>query len=412
MRTQDTDGAQGWRRTVAVIGLSQFFSIMGFAFAMPFAPYYIQHLGVVDPESLALWVAFFAAATPLSMAVASPIWGALADRYGRRLMLLRANFCAWVVVTLMGFVPGVGWLIVLRVGQGLFTGTMTAAQAMVAGHAPDRRSGAALGALSAATFSGAMVGSLLGGVCAHWLGYRIAFVVSGSLLLIAALLVLFGTRETWTPPARAPGEPSGSVGRAVSGLGVALPILLTILGIAWVRQFDAPYLPLLVQDINGGLEGASLWAGLLNGVGGVAGFVSGIVLGRLADRYSPPTIGVFSALGAALLIAPQAWAFSFAPLLALRFGMVFCGGGLEPVFQIWLSKRTPAARRGVVFGWAGTARALGWMFAPLMSGWVASRYGVRPIFLVGTGLYILLVPLILYTVHRVSHSRTELSDPI
>ena len=87
-----------WKKNLAVIWLSQFLSIMGFSFAMPFAPYYIQDLGVTDPVRLKLWISVFAAAAPLTLAVFSPVWGALADRYGRRIMLLRANFAGAVVV--------------------------------------------------------------------------------------------------------------------------------------------------------------------------------------------------------------------------------------------------------------------------------------------------------------------------
>src|ERR1035437_4579735 len=125
-----------WKRNLVMVGLSQFLSMMGFAFAMPFAPYYIQQLGITEPNELKMWVALFTAAAPLTLAVASPIWGALGDRYGRRIMLLRANFGGMVVLGLIGLVPNVQMLVMLRLLQGVLTGTVNAAQTFVSVQSP------------------------------------------------------------------------------------------------------------------------------------------------------------------------------------------------------------------------------------------------------------------------------------
>ncbi len=381
-----------WKRNLVFIWLSQFFSIMGFSFALPYAPFFIQELGIHEPSALKMWVAAFAAATPLSLAVFSPIWGALADRYGRRLMLLRANCAACVVMSLMGFAQSVQMLVMLRVLQGVFTGTMTAAQAMVASTAPEERSGLALGALSASVFSGSMTGHFLGGICAHYFGYRTAFFLSGFLLLTAGLLVLLGTHEPMRPPVPIQLNPHQGLRPLLKG--AAFPILLMILFVAFARQFDVAYLPLRVQEIHGRLEGVSLWAGSLAAVGGIAGLLAGLLLGRLSDRHPPPRIGQFAALGAALWMIPQALAQGFLLLFVARFGVIFCSGGLDPVLQIWLSKVTPPARRGFVFGWAATARSIGWMLAPVFAGLLAARHGLQAVFHGSIICYLLLIPAI------------------
>ncbi|TAN37359.1 MAG: MFS transporter [Verrucomicrobia bacterium] len=395
-----------WHRNVVTVWLSQFFSIAGFSFAIPFAPFFMQELGVHDEVRLRLWVSAFSAAVPLTMAFFAPIWGAAADRYGRRVMLLRANFAAWLVLTLMGAARNVETLVALRALQGAFTGTMTAAQAMVAADAPPERSGMALGGLSAAVFSGSLAGVALGGVCAEWFGYRTAFFISGLLLLAAALLVLLGTREpersTPTPPATAEQDevPRGR-------LGGVWPILGLILAINFVRQFDAAWVPLLVQEVHGRLQGASLWTGLLSAGSGVAGMLAGLILGHLADRIPPPRIGKVSALFAGLLMIPQGLAQGFGLLFATRFGCMFCAGGLDPVFQIWLSKRTPQHRRGAVFGWASSARCIGWMLAALGSGALAAWLGIRATFLLGALLYLLLIPAITAGVRQLEQAKKD-----
>lgn len=395
-----------WRRNVTLVWLSQFFSIAGFSFAIPFAPFYMQDLGVHDPVQLRLWVSAFSAAVPLTMAFFAPIWGAAADRYGRRMMLLRANFAACVVLALMGLARNVEMLVALRALQGAFTGTMTAAQAMVAADSPAERSGMALGGLSASVFSGSLAGVALGGVCAEWFGYRAAFFISAVLLLTAALLVLMGTHE---PARSAPEEQEAeSASQARGGrLAGIWPILGLILAINFVRQFDSAWVPLLVQEVHGTLQGASLWTGLLAAAGGVAGMLAGLLLGNLADRVPPPRIGKASALFAGLLMIPQGLAHSFGLLFATRFGCMFCAGGLDPVFQIWLSKMTPAHRRGSIFGWASSARCIGWMLAALGSGVVAAGLNIRATFLLGGLLYLLLIPAITIGVRHLPHAEKD-----
>lgn len=376
---------------------------MGFSFALPFAPYYIQELGVTEPTQLKIWVSLFAAATPLSLAIFAPLWGAASDRYGHRLMLLRANFCATVVLALMGAVRSVEALIVLRLLQGVLTGTFTASQIMVAAQAPPERSGRALGSLNAAVFSGAMCGAALGGLVSDFFGFRAVFFIAAGLLLLSALLVLYGTRDAPMPVEPLHGDAvNAPIPSSRYAYRMALPLLGLILAVSFARQFDMAMMPLLVQDIHGSLDGVSIRTGALFAVSGVAGLLSGVFLGRLADRIHPSRIGYFSALGAGLSMIPQGLATMVWMLFPARFAMVFCGGGLEAMSQIWLAKVTPQKQKGAIFGWAATARAIGWVAAPLCSGAIAAGYGIRVVFYVGAGLFFLMIPMILFTVRRLA----------
>jgi len=384
-----------WKTNLAVIWASQMLSIAGFFFALPFGPYYIQELGVHDPVRIKFWVALFGAAPPLSLAIFSPLWGMLADRYGRRLMLLRANFGAAVVLSAMSMVHSVEALIVLRLLQGTLSGTMIAAQAMVAAYTPERHSGMALGSLSAAVYSGAMVGTFLGGVLAEYFGYRPVFLASALLLLSAGLLVFWGAREDFSRPPDRPPEKGKSPKRAAfADLRHVWPILLLLGAMSFTRQFETSFFPLLIQQMLGTLQGAALRTGALSAIAAVAGFMAGLVFGRLADLFRPPKIAQFAAVCGCLFMIFHGLAQTFVLVGAARFAMTFCAGGLDPLFQTWLARETPPEKRGAVFGWSATARSAGWFIAPLMSGLVASGYGIRAIYFVGAFLYLLLPPLI------------------
>lgn len=395
-----------WQRNISFIIASQFIALMAFSFAMPFVPFYLQEMGVNDPHELKMWIALFNSAAPLSFAVFSPIWGALGDRYGRRLMLLRANFGGVLVLFLMGVATSPTMLIGLRLLQGVLTGTMTAAITMVSVHTPEKRSGFALGILSSAVSSGIMCGVFVGGIFADLFGYRMAFFASSGIMLVAGFLVLFGIEE-YVPKRRNADESLPGLRFIPRNLGAAGSILLLVAVIGFVMHFDISWMPLLVQEIHGSLRGASFWTGSLAAVAGFAGLLAGPIIGRLADRVTPPMIARISSIGAGFMSIVMGVAGNFPLLFGMRFCGAFFAGGLDPVFQIWLSKVTPEKDRGFVFGWAGTARAIGWMFSPLVSGAVAWLAGVRAIFFVAAVFYFLLVPLIGFIVRRLEKTGYE-----
>lgn len=351
---------------------SQFLSIMGFSFALPFAPYFIQQeLGVLRHGELQMWVALFSSSTAITMSIAAPLWGMLADRFGKRIMLIRANLAGAVIMSLMGAVQTPLMLIVLRLLQGVLTGTMTAAQALLAGEMPHERRGLAMGGLSAAVYSGGLSGAFLGGFVAHWLGYRAAFYVSGALLLAAGLLVLFCMSETKIVVERRHG--AARTGMHWRDYSRTFYSVLAMIGvIAFVRQFDMTFLPLLVQDIYGSLEGVSLWSGALYACSGVAGLLAGLATGWLSDHFNPLRLVIVAAVLASILSGWLMVIHSFAVLFPVRFLMVFFAGTLEPALNVWLAKRVPEARQGVAFGLASTTRSIGWAIGPLLAGLVAA----------------------------------------
>lgn len=397
-----------WQKQMALVWASQFLSIMGFSFALPFAPYFMQQeLGVSRHGELQMWVALFSAATAVTMGLAAPLWGLLADRFGKRIMLIRANLAGAVVMSLMGAVHTPLALVALRALQGALTGTMTAAQAFLAGEMPRERRGLAVGGLSAAVFSGTMAGAFLGGFVAHWLGYRAAFAASGALLLAAGLLVLCCTRETRLPAGRA--AAAGELGSARvhwHDLPKTLyGVLAMIAALAFVRQFDLAFLPLLVQEIHGSLRGVALWSGWLNACGSLAGLLAGLGTGWLADRFNPLRLVVVAALAAAVFSGWQMFVDAFAVLFPVRFGTVFFAGALEPALNAWLAKRVPEERQGVVFGLASTARSIGWAIAPLLAGLVAAA-NLRAVFGVSAAGFAVLAGLFALALRaRTNHRR-------
>jgi len=97
---------------------------------MPFLPLYVETLGVTGHESLNMWSGLVFSITFLFSAIASPFWGSLADRKGRKIMLLRSALGMAIVMALMGLATNIWQFLVLRALLGLLGGFVPNANAL------------------------------------------------------------------------------------------------------------------------------------------------------------------------------------------------------------------------------------------------------------------------------------------
>ena len=393
------DFRKTWKRQLFIIWTAQFIAANGFSFALPFVPFYMQQSLGVTPEKLPFYTAVFGAAAPFMMMIFAPVWGALSDRYGRRKMLLRSYIGGLVSLGLMGAVQEPVTLLFLRLLQGMFCGTVSAAQTLVSTQTPDEHNGFALGSLHSAMFSGHMTGSFLGGIFAECFGYRSAFAMTALLMSISFFLVQSGVKEYFVPQK----VPISKVFSRLIPRGQlffsVLPLILLMGFVMFCRQFDTSFVPLMVQSILGTIDGASGWTGALSALCGAAGVISGFALGILSDRFRPGKIAICSALFAAAMMFGISFTTTLTGLFIFRFLMVFAGSGLDPALQIWLSSRTPAEKRGVIFGYAASMRCCGHFFSPLVAGVFVSMTGIRSIYVAGP-VFLLLIAWCLYLAVR------------
>ena len=389
------DFSRTWKKHLCVIWIAQFMSAIGFSFGLPFISYLMQEdMGITDEAQLAYWIAAFSAACPLTMMFFSPVWGALGDRYGRKKMLLRSYVGGAVAIGLISIAQDPVTLVILRVVQGAFCGTMSASQTLLSTQTPREHTGFALGALNSAMFSGTIAGSFAGGYVAEYAGYRPAFLISAICMGLAFVAVFFFLSEYQHARYAAPG-PKGLRGvfRALrpetAQIAYLLPILVIMGLVMFSRSFDNSFVPIFVQQLHGDIRGASRITGALSGLCGLAGVVSGFLLGYLADHYPPGRLAVISSILTAAFMFSISFVWGLAALFVLRFAMIFMGSGIEPAMQIWLAKKTDERSRGQMFGWASAMRCLGLGLAPLAGGPVAAHLGVRFVFVFSAAFFLL-----------------------
>jgi len=395
--------SEPWVRQFLIIWLAQLFSIASFTFGLPFVAYYIQEMGVTGEEELLFWTSLFQGLAPIAFCIAAPFWGVMADRYGRKLMLVRSYVGAVIILWGMGWAPSVGWLIVFRIGQGLLTGTMTASQTLIAVSTPEQRHGLALGALTAAVSGGMALGMTLGGYTAEYLGYSEAFYVGGSLSLISALLVGLFVKEKAVGDT-ASDEPAISKKTA---LKLAGPLLVVIAVCGLAVHFDDAFRPLLIQQLHGGVEGASAILGNMGALAAIAGIFAGTIWGIASDRFGSIPVGLLCAALSAVLSLPFYFSeeLGISPLYPTMFCVAFARAGLDPVFQVWLSRNTLAEHRGVIFGFASTARSIGWAAGPFLGSTLAVATSFTDAYIGRMLAFLFLMPVVLWAGRKATRAK-------
>jgi DHA1 family multidrug resistance protein-like MFS transporter len=380
----DGSAAAQWQRTLwAMVGI-QFVMTAAFSMLSPIMPLFLPVLGVDSASAVALWAGVLAGTTSFVAAFASPLWGRLADRHGRKLMLLRSSIAVGVFAALMGAAMNVWQVFACRALMGVFAGFSSTAIALVASQAPEERLGFALGWLSTGQLVGSLVGPLIGGFLADATGsYRIPFYCTAATIAVSTGFVWFGVRERFVPTAQARG------GRALlSGLiAVARsPGLLALFFVLLMAQFGVrtvqPVVTLFVKELLGDRPDLATLSGIAFSITGLANIVAAPFLGNKSDKIGYRRVLLISLLGAGLTTLPQAFAGSYWAFTAQRFAVGLFIGGILPTANALIGRLVPRAQRGTVYGITASAMFLGNSIGPLSGGAVAAAFGLRWVFLV------------------------------
>jgi DHA1 family multidrug resistance protein-like MFS transporter len=380
--------APPWKRTLFAIGAAELLAVAGFSTSTPIIPLFLQDMGVSDPVRLKFLTGLLQALPSLSLVFFSPIWGSLADSYGRKPMLLRAMFGGTVVMLLQGLVTAPWQLLVLRTLQGCITGTIAAATILVASVAPREEVGYSLGLLQMAIFLGASIGPLIGGVIADLVGRRVNFFVTSILLLAAGIIVARFAEDNFTPPADRKSIFRSMMPdfRPLASSRALLSLLAVIAADQIAGSILNPFLPLIIQKLTAGSGLVGSTTGVILGLGAVSSALAAFSIGRVSYRLGYKRTLVVCMIGASVFMIPQAFARSPLQLLLLRIASCFFVGGNLPSANALIAQRAEQGKQGSIYGLSSSISSGSNALGPVIGASIAMTAGFGAVFLTTAGI--------------------------
>lgn len=386
-----TDHHPSWRMTLIVMSISQFLSGVGFSFVLPFFPFYFQKLGVEDQADALMWYGWASFVFGMTMAISAPIWGIMADRYGRKLMVLRSMLAGAVILGLMGLATQPWHLVMLRFFQGMTTGTVAASVTLVSSVTPSANLGSSLGMMQTSVLIGSSTGPLIGGFLADRFGYRIPCGLTTVILFFGALLVFFGASERFVPPQN----------HKSNGFKIMLSIsrtpgffaILTIFFLVYIfSTLVSAILPFFVKNLIKNPDLAATYTGLFLFSFGLFAGISAVFFGKIGDRFGHMKVLMISLILTGLISIPQAIATNIWVLFIERCATGLAVGGVIPSVNALVSTIIPRDKIGSAYGLTASVTTLGIGFGPLFGGIMASYMGLRWPFVI-MGVYAIVTAL-------------------
>ena len=367
-----------WKDNLRIAWLGSFLTGACISLVVPFMPIFVEQLGV-EPSQVTFYSGLAISVSAISAACVSPLWGILADRYGRKPMMIRAGLAMTITMGGLAFVPNVFWLLALRLLNGVFTGYVPNATALIASQVPKDKSGYALGTLSSGVVAGTLTGPFVGGMIAEVFGIRNVFLMVGGFLFLAAILTIFFIKEDFQPVPKEKALPTKELFTSVKYPYLLFNLFATSFVIQVAAQSVGPILALYIRDL-GQNENLLFVSGLIVSSMGLSSMMSSGVMGRLGDKVGNHRLLIVAQAYSALIYLLCANASTPLELGIYRFLFGLGTGALVPGINALLSRMTPKAGISRVFAFNQVFFYLGGVIGPLAGSVVAEQFGYHSVF--------------------------------
>ncbi|WP_307959931.1 multidrug efflux MFS transporter [Streptococcus uberis] len=364
--------------------LGTFFTGASFSLVMPFMALYVEELGV-DKNQVEWYAGLAVAISAFASAVFAPIWGRLADRYGRKPMMIRASLMMTFTMGGLAFIPNVQWLLVLRLLNGIFAGYVPNSTALIASQVPRDKSGYALGTLGTGVTAGMLIGPLIGGVLAELLGIRLVFLLVGLILLLCTFLTVYFVKEDFEPVNKAEVVPTRLILKQVKSRKIMLSLFVTSMIIQISAQSVALILPLYIRHL-GQVHNLMFISGLIVSAMGVSSLLSSSTLGKLGDKIGNHRMLLLALAYSFVMYFFSALATTSIQLGVLRFAYGFGVGALMPSINSLLTRMTPREGISRIFSFNQMFMNIGQVIGPFIGSNVAILFGYRSVFFVTSAI--------------------------
>lgn len=376
----EDEGTEHWKRNLWVCVFGSFTTIIAMTILLPFLPIYVEQLGVHDRAAIAEWSGAAYGATFLTAAFFAPLWGRLGDRYGRKLMLIRASLGMAVAMSLIGLSQNVYQLVGLRLLAGLLGGYSSGSNILVATQTPRAHTAKALGIMASGIMAGNLAGPLIGGVMPQLIGIRATFFAAGAIIFVSFIATWALIHEE-PRPKRARGVKQTAGFASVPDKAPVIAMLVTGMLLMFANMSIEPIITVYVQQIVPNPAHVTIVAGLVMSGAALGSILSSPRLGQLADRIGHWQVIVLSLVVCAVLLIPQAFVTAGWQLIGLRFLMGMALGGLLPCITAVIRHNVPERSAGSIIGYSVSAQYVGQVSGPLAGGFIGGHFGMRAVFI-------------------------------
>lgn len=387
-----------WRRNLWVLTIAVMLCGSSYTMIIPFLPIYLLELGVAH-DAVKMWSGIIFSVTFLVAALLAPYWGRMADRSGKRRMIMRAGISLAICYLAGAFVRNELELFALRVLMGIANGFVPAAMAIAATTSPPEKLGFSMGIMQAGLVVGGIIGPLLGGILSHIFGMRLSFVIAAVGLFFATTAVLLLVHEPAIPRQEKAGSLRQDLRTAFANRTLTLMLVLSFAVQAAANTLQ-PLITLYVAELQHTFEGVVLTSGFVYSLAGLASAIAAPIWGRIGQSRGFASLIVTSLLGAGIFNLGQFWAADIIQFGLLQFFYGLFIVGVFPAMNTLSLNSADANFQGRIFGLTTSANQLGSMAGPLVGGFLSSWIGIGPIFLVTGGMLIALACMMHYRLKK------------
>lgn len=388
-----------WKRNLIVCWFGVFVTAVGMSELAPVLPLYIKQLGVNDVAKIEQWSGIAFGVTFIVSAIFSPIWGMVADKFGRKPMLLRASLGMAIVIFSMGFVHNIYQLIGLRLLQGVISGYITACTTLIATQTDKEHAGWALGTLSTAHIAGSLLGPMIGGYLEVAIGLRSVFFMVGAFLMLAFITTLVFVKEQFTPSGKKVLN-TREVWSVIPNPELTITIFVTSFVLQLALYSIEPIMTVYVGQLAKNTVHVALISGIAFSASGLASILAAPRLGRLADSIGCQKVMLAALIVSGILFIPQAFVRNPWQLMIFRFILGIATAGLLPSLNALIKLSTPDSLTGRVFGFNISAQYLGIFSGSILGGQVAAHFGIQNVFFMTSILLLINAVWVYNTIYR------------
>ena len=339
----------GWRRMLTLFTLASFIEVIAYGQLAAFTPLHLPTIGVA-PDDVPIAVGLITVGANVIGLLFLPFWGVLADRYGRKPLIIRSFVATGSGLAIAAFARNVWMFTFARGLTALNLGNSGLMMTTLQESAPAARLGFAFGVVNGAGPLGAFIGPLVGGPLVDRYGFNVVLAIDAILLALVVAGLTIGYRDAFVPPiAHPPIFRSAFDGLALiwrsPRLRALFPALL-ILFSGWLLTFA--YVPIVVQRIHGE-DGVATAVGIALGASGLVTLVASPAIGALADRFGHwRTLYIAAVIDGVLWLLPWVardyWPFVIAFAIVSGLG----SGVFSLSFNVLASSTTDATRARVM----------------------------------------------------------------